>query len=74
MKLDELTKGLTDKQKKNLKEAKSPEELSGMLTESEKRLTEDELDEVAGGCVMFIGDEKKLTEDEPGQIAGGAFM
>lgn len=50
MKLEELTKGLTDRQKNRLKEAKSLEELSEMLSESGKTLTKDELGDVAGGC------------------------
>ena len=50
MKLEKLTKGLTDRQKNRLKEAKSLEELSEMLSESGKTLTNDELGEVAGGC------------------------
>ena len=48
---------------KRLEEAKTQEELSGMLKESEKRLTEDELGEVAGGCLMLTEDEKGMLDD-----------
>ena len=45
-----ILKKLTEKQKRDLKEAGSHEELSGLLKESRMMLTDDQLSDVAGGC------------------------
>ncbi|MBO4375296.1 MAG: hypothetical protein J5829_09345 [Lachnospiraceae bacterium] len=45
-----ILKKLTEKQKRDLKEAGSHEELSGLLKESGMMLTDDQLSDVAGGC------------------------
>ena len=47
---DDYLKNLTEEQKKALFEAKTPEDLKGMVDGDDKALSDVELDKVAGGC------------------------
>ena len=47
-------KELTDQMKKNLREAKTKEELDALVTSAGLELDDDQLDEVAGGEGLFF--------------------
>ena len=49
MELKKEIKGLTEQQKKELKEAKTKEELNALVSPAGFELTDDELDAAAGG-------------------------
>ena len=54
MELKKEIKGLTEQQKKELKEAKTKEELNALVSPAGFELTDDELDAAAGGGDQFL--------------------
>ena len=67
MDINQLFNGLTDQQKKELKEAKTKEELDSLVSSAGMELSEDQLSSVSGGCFFCAGSVvvRNIIKDVP---------
>ena len=66
MEIDKHTKGLTDRQKNDLKAVKTKEELDALISSAGLELSDDELDGAAGGVSYCNENCNDFTPGGPG--------